>query len=75
MDRWTDGPVDPGPGDSQVAFEKGVRNKPSVWPYGWFRMVYVDGIALPTLSRFFWGHLNRHRWNPVKDVELFQHDW
>ena len=70
MDRWTDGP---GPGRSP-AVEKGVRNKPSV------RVVY-NGLCwwhclTNIFLRFFLGHLNRHRWNPVKHVELFcQKTW
>jgi hypothetical protein len=44
MDRWTYGPMDPGPGDSQP-WRKGCEIN---HPYGWFIMVYVDGIALPT---------------------------
>ena len=42
--RWTVGPMDPGPGDSQP-WRKGCEIN---HPYGWFIMVYVDGIALPT---------------------------
>ena len=72
--RWTDGPMDPG--DSQVAFEKWVRNKPSMWPYGWFRMVYVDGIALPTLSRLgvTWIVTDGIRWNMLNYFAR-RHDW